>query len=129
HGLIFVIIGVALVALRKRLPGSWRKYPRLSSAFSFFFLGFAVLWTVISFAGTYFEYSSLIAAKKTGRVKVVEGTATNFKPMPVTGHAMERFCVRDACFDYSDYVITGGFNNTTSHGGPIKEGLPIRVTY
>jgi hypothetical protein len=83
----------------------------------------------MTFAGTYLEYSSLTAAKETGRVKVVEGTVTNFKPMPVTGHAMERFCVRDACFEYSDYVITGGFNNTTSQGGPIKEGLPVRVMY
>jgi hypothetical protein len=42
---------------------------------------------------------------------------------------MEKFCVNDHCFEYSDYVITGGFNNTRSHGGPIREGLPVRVTF
>jgi hypothetical protein len=32
-------------------------------------------------------------------------------------------------FQYSDYVITAGFNNTSSHGGPIREGLPVRIWY
>jgi hypothetical protein len=128
-GLILVAVGAGLVMFRKRLPGWWGKHPRASSAFSFFFLGFAVLWTIISFVGTYTEYASLSSAAASGRTKVVEGTVTSFKPMPASGHAMERFCVKDACFEYSDYVITAGFNNTASHGGPIKEGLPVRVTY
>lgn len=49
--------------------------------------------------------------------------------MPATGHAMEKFCVADACFEYSEYVISGGFNNTSSHGWPIREGLRVRATY
>lgn len=67
----------------------------------------------------------------TGNVapKVIAGPVRDFVPMPATGHAMERFCVRTACFQYSDYVLTGGFNNTSSHGGPIKEGRSVRVTY
>ncbi|WP_321797617.1 hypothetical protein [Burkholderia sp. BCC1988] len=54
---------------------------------------------------------------------------TAFEPMPYGGHAMERFCVGQVCFSYSDYVVTGGFNNTASHGGPIRAGLPVRVSY
>ena len=42
---------------------------------------------------------------------------------------MERFCVSGTCFEYSDYVVTGGFNNTSSHGGPIRAGLPVRVSH
>jgi hypothetical protein len=60
---------------------------------------------------------------------VVTGNVSGFIPMPYGGHALERFCVQDACFEYSDYVNTGGFNHTSSHGGPIKDGLPVRVTY
>lgn len=129
HGLTFVVLGVALVVFRKRLPGWPRKYPRLRAAFSFLFLGFSVIWTLVTFVATYSEYSSLLTAKKTGQAKVIEGNVRDFEPMPVTGHSMERFCVQDTCFEYSDYVITAGFNNTTSHRGPIKEGLPVRVTY
>jgi hypothetical protein len=42
---------------------------------------------------------------------------------------MESFCVSGVCFRYSDYVVTAGFNQTSSHGGPIRDGLPVRVTY
>ena len=128
-GLIFIAIGVVLVAHRKNLSGMGSKRPRAGNAFAFFFLGFAVLWTATSFLSTYGEYSSLSKAGITDGRKVVEGTVTDFKPMPVTGHAMEKFCVSGACFAYSDYVVTGGFNNTSSHGGPIREGLQVRVTY
>jgi hypothetical protein len=30
---------------------------------------------------------------------------------------------------YSDYVVTAGFNNTASHGGPIRQDLPVRISY
>ncbi len=129
HGLILVGVGVILISFRKRLPGWWGKHPRVSNVFTFFYFGFAVFWTLISFFSTYHNYTSLAEAEKANSVSVVEGVVTNFKPMPVTGHAMEKFCVSGACFEYSDYVITGGFNNTSSHGGPIREGLPVRVTY
>jgi hypothetical protein len=128
-GLIFIAIGAVLVASRKSMPGVWSKRPRASNAFAFTFLGFAVFWTVTSFLSTYGEYSSLSKATVADGRKVVERAVTDFKPMPVAGHAMEKFCVSGACFAYSDYVITGGFNNTSSHGGPIREGLQVRVTY
>jgi hypothetical protein len=129
HGLIFVALGATLIVIRKRLPGWWRRHPLTSSMFAFFFFGFAVLWTLISFVSTYHDYLSLSSTKEANRASVVEGLVTNFKPMPATGHAMEIFCVQGVCFEYSDYVITAGFNNTSSHGGPIREGLPVRVTY
>jgi len=128
-GLIFIVVGTLLVFNRKRLPGWWGKSPRASNAFAFFFLGFAVLWTLVAFGSTYGEYFSLTKAGSGENTRIIEGVVSNFKPMPVTGHAMERFCITDICFEYSDYVITGGFNNTSSHGGPIREGLPVRVTY
>lgn len=129
HGLILVAVGAVLMLLRQRLPGWWGKHPRLSGALAFVFFGFALLWTLITFITTYQDYSSLTAATSTGRARTVEGVVSQFKAMPAAGHAMERFCVQDSCFEYSDYVITGGFNNTSSHGGPIREGLPVRVTF
>jgi len=54
---------------------------------------------------------------------------TRFKPMPPSGHAPEEFCVKDRCFQYSDFEVSPAFNTTSSHGGPIREGLPVRVTY
>jgi hypothetical protein len=61
--------------------------------------------------------------------KVAAGTVSEFIPMPYGGHAMEHFCIRELCFNYSDYELTGGFNTTSSHGGPVRAGLSVRVTY
>jgi hypothetical protein len=49
--------------------------------------------------------------------------------MPYTGHSEESFTVEGHRFSYSDYIVTSGFHNTASHGGPIREGLHVRVTY
>ena len=75
------------------------------------------------------EYLNLRSVISQGQFSVVEGAVTNFRPMPYTGHTLECFSVREQTFCYSDYVVTAGFNNTTSHGGPIREGLPVRVSY
>ena len=88
-----------------------------------------MLWTVVTFALTYPDYQTLVNAVDSGQINVVEGKVSDFKAMPLSGHAMERFCVSGVCFEYSDYVVTAGFNNTSSHGGPIREGLPVRVIY
>ncbi|MEW1780679.1 hypothetical protein AB0305_00625 [Arthrobacter sp. NPDC080086] len=128
-GLIFVAIGGVLVAYRKRLPGWSKWHPRASTAFVFYFFGFAILWTSTAAISTFSQYSALSKARADNCVRVVEGLVTDFKPMPVTGHAMERFCVSGKCFEYSDYIVTSGFNNTRSHGGPIHEGLQVRVSY
>ena len=128
-GLIFIAVGAVMVAARKHLPGWWGKHPRAGSAFAFTWLGFAAVWTLVSFFVTYHDYSFASAARKSNRAQIAQGLVTDFKPMPFTGHAMESFCVSGKCFSYSDNVITAGFNNTASHGGPIREGLPVRVTY
>jgi len=49
--------------------------------------------------------------------------------MPYSGHAMESFTVSGVPFSYSDYIPKAGFNQTSSHGGPIHEGLPVRIWY
>ncbi len=67
---------------------------------------------------------------RTGEFAVVEGTVEDFVPMPAAGHANESFSVDDVRFSYSDYNLsTGAFNNTASHGGPIREGLRVRVSH
>lgn len=116
---------------RNRTFRGWSTRPLASKIIAYYFFGFALLWTTFSFVVTWREYSRLYNAIVTGHARLVEGVVTDFSPMPVTGHAMERFCVSDssACFEYSDYVVTSGFNNSSSHGGPIRAGLRVRVTY
>lgn len=83
----------------------------------------------MTFSSTYVTHRRLMDAIASAQAQVVEGEVTRFVPMPASGHAMERFCVQQDCFAYSDYVVTGGFNNAASHGGPIRNGLAVRVTH
>jgi len=129
-GVGFVAVGSMLVAIRNiPPPPSWRTSPRFNRWFSYFFLAFASLWTILVTYLTYSRYSEIQSAVAAGKFNVVSGAVTDFKPMPYTGHAMERFCVERVCFEYSDYVETPGFHNAASHGGPIRVGLPVRVSY
>lgn len=124
-GAVFICVGLAIL-LRPQWFRRDRAPPR---AMGFFFTGFATLWTSFVAYGTWHEYARVMDAAAAGTLKAVEGKVEKFVPMPYTGHATEHFCVRDACFAYSDYLVTTGFNNTSSHGGPIHAGLPVRVTY
>lgn len=70
------------------------------------------------------------ASVEPGACAVIEGRVTKFHPMPVKGHDHEHFEVAGITFRYSDYEAgTNGFNNTASHGGPVREGLPVRICH
>ena len=58
---------------------------------------------------------------------MTEGVISDFHMMPASGHENEWFVVNGKRFEYSDYAMTAGFNNTASHGGPIRKGLQVRV--
>lgn len=64
------------------------------------------------------------------RTYVSEGRVEHFTPEAWGGHSGdESFYVDGARFSYSQFVVTGAFHQTASHGGPIREGLPVRVTH
>jgi hypothetical protein len=75
------------------------------------------------------QESIAVSALYGGPREVVEGAVSNFRPMPYEGHQDECFCVHQQSFCYSDYEITPGFHQSASHGGPIHEGLPVRIDY
>jgi hypothetical protein len=123
-GLIFVISGAWLAhrrSTRPAPPGWW------SAIHPYLYLAFACVWTLVAFFATYGQYRHMRNALETGRYVTIEGTVRNFVPMPVTGHSMETFEIDGRRYSYSDYVVTAGFNNTQSHGGPIREGLHVRI--
>jgi hypothetical protein len=130
-GLAFVAVGALLVLapnlmsriLRGGLQGNVRPL------FGWIFLSFALLWTYASYSQTYPSYRRLLEATQSGRVQVVEGFVEKFHPMPKGGHDAEHFEVNGVTFGYSDYSNHGGFNNTASHGGPMREGLYARVAH
>jgi hypothetical protein len=123
-GLLFVSVGGVFIWLAR--SKNWSRSRRL---FGYFFIGFACLWSGVTFSSVFREYVSLRSAYRRSQFSVVEGRVTDFHPMPYEGHQSECFSVRSQTFCYSDYEVTAGFNNSASHGGPIREGLPVRVSY
>lgn len=127
-GLLLVAAGLAMRWL-VRIGVMRPQYPWMMKCFPRVFVGFAIVWTLISFSATFADYQGAVSAMRNNRAKVIEGIVTQFRPMPYTGHAKESFVVEGIRFEYSDYTTTAGFNNTTSHGGPIREGLPVKIWY
>jgi hypothetical protein len=126
-GLIFFAVGISLAKYRAILPTmfSWVG-PKDGSKLGFLFLALSVLWMTVAFTGTWRDYAALRNALKEGTVAVVEGRVENFVSVP---HKTERFSVCGASFAYSSYGVTAGFNKTNSFGGPIREGLWVRIAH
>jgi hypothetical protein len=77
-----------------------------------------------------YQYYKCVNWVKSGDYSIITGTVTDFDPMPYGGHKSENFSVDGVHFEYSDFDLSKcGFNNTTSHGGPIVKGLPVRIGY
>jgi hypothetical protein len=132
-GLIFVAIGAVLFFAPRFIQATGIPFmdfkSKTSWLYRYFFLGFAILWTVSAFLGTFTSYLKHKALVRDNKCKVVEGPVENFVPMPVTGHGDESFSVAGVPFKYSDYIVTDAFNNTASHGGPIDQNSYVRICY
>ena len=89
----------------------------------------AIGWTAMVTADTLGPYLRARRAMRDGAASVVEGRVENFHPMPDSGHDTERFTVGNVHFAYSDYSMGAGFDRTSSHGGPIREGLRVRIHF
>jgi hypothetical protein len=73
------------------------------------------------------NYWRLREALRTGRYEVVEGTVTDFVPMPKEGDTKGQFVVNGHHYQHSDHLVTRGINNTQSQSGPIRAGLRVRI--
>jgi hypothetical protein len=82
-----------------------------------------------SYRGSTYGLKEAQQLLRDGSFSTVEGRVTDFIPMPAWGHGMEQFTVSGVHFSYSDYVLVPCFNNTTSHGGPIKPDIWVRLSY
>jgi len=129
-GLIFVIIGAVLVfspTLRSVLKRD--AFEKDIKTFAYILFGFSMLWTLLAGIGLLTSYNTAKFASKNNTCTVVEGRIKSLHPMPHGGGQNEKFEISNTRFEYSDYLITGGFNNTASHGGPIAENIQAKICY
>lgn len=128
--ILFILIGIGISWFNIKYNKSTSSKKQFTIVFGFIFSGFALLFLLATLP------SELSTRKETKQIfenkeyKVVEGQIENFHPMPHSGHDMESFTVNGVYFEYSDFVVHYGFNNTASHGGPIKRnGQQVRLSY
>ncbi len=123
-GLLF---GLAVVTALAIIP---RKQPLLRRlGLALVAVAWVGIWSAIIY-GQHLALSSCRQLLQGGAARVVEGTVQDFVPMPSGGHASERFTVNGVPFSYSDFDLSHcGFRNAASHGGPIRSGLAVRITY
>jgi hypothetical protein len=127
-GLSFALVGAAMIFIPRfqRFRGVGG---RGIAGLGALLLLSSILWTSLASLGMISVNRTAQREVKSGVCTVVEGAVTDFHPMPEGGHPPENFRVNGVRFEYSDFMITGGFNNTASHGGPIRGGLPVRICY
>jgi hypothetical protein len=118
-GLVVALGGAGLAFVMK----GWKRI------FAATIVGFALLWVLAAATSIFGRYAAARRAATSPDTPFVEGLVQDFHPAPREGHENESFAINGIRFFYSDYVITGGFRQTASHGGPIREGLHVRIHY
>jgi hypothetical protein len=123
-GLIPVFAGAVITWGKRRF-----KWAQPHWLFVIFCCLFGAVWVGVVGSSTLLADSDAFMAYQKGEYQTVEGIVRDFHRMPYEGHQDECLSVQDQRFCYSDYEIAPGFHNATSHGGPIRAGLPVRIAY
>jgi len=124
-----LFIAIAIIVLSRR--SHFRGYARHPLAFCltcYACIAMTVLLTAVYCYFTITEYKRVRSTFDKGRFTVVEGIVTDFIP-ETDATKKESFRVRDTYFSYSTWLDSPGFNASNRVGGPIQEGLPVRISY
>jgi len=92
-------------------------------------VGAGLIWALVTAAFLGKEYYVLNHAARDPATPAVIGTVEEFVAEPMDGHSEESFRVGDQRFVYSSFNHTGGFHQGRARGGPIHQGLPVRIGY
>ncbi|SRR6266436_6128365 len=123
-GLIIFAFGLVAIWMEKLRVGSI-----VIKRIGYVMCAVGLLVVVFLFGDSYVGKAEGVKALRSRNYSTAEGRVHDFHPMPYEGHAEESFTVAGHRFSYSDYVETHCFNNTSSHGGPMREGLLVRISY
>ena len=124
----FPILFLALLCIGFYLVKRYRRHKLMEELVGWTFLIIGLAGPLL-FGWAFYSSFSYKRALLTGRYNVVTGRVEHFHPMPIQGHSEETFVVSGVRFSYSDYEVTYCFNQSASHGGPIRDGLPVRISY
>ncbi|WP_394246749.1 hypothetical protein [Vibrio profundi] len=89
---------------------------------------FTGLLFISSWFSIIYEYNEIMKKYREGDAYVSTGIVKNVNYIVKNGN-QESFSINEYTFKYSHNEFTSFFNKTKNIGGPIKEGLPVRVTH
>ncbi len=145
----FLSVGLLMLKFRNRLTNAVIKWLPLIRKKQFGIVSYIVVFGgsvfivvgVLSPALVVYQYLALARAYESGDYKVVHGIIEGFIPADrcerlargaTVGnrqnpqeHPVEQFRVGNNLFEYSDFLITGGFHQSKACGGPINERLNV----
>ena len=130
-----LIVGIGFLCISLLFVWNKKTNPKDSNSLFFRVIGFVVGplgigMAVLSMWGMIAEHFVLVDRIASEDVYVVEGYVENFHPMPREGHDHESFEINGVYFEYSDYKVMNGYNNSASHGGVVtKNGQYLKIKY
>lgn len=92
-------------------------------------LALSLLLAGILIAATVVEFKSLAALEESLMFRTVSGEVEGLSETPSLGWRTESFSVSGVRFSYSAFHYTHAFRTPRSLGGPLREGLPVRIRY
>lgn len=119
----FLLIVVILIFIKIR-----KSSPKLVKLLPVFTIIGIISMSVTSInKGT--EYRSLKKIVMNNEHLTVEGIVEDFTPLNATKLLPESFKVNGVEFSYFDENSSSAFHESALSGGPIKNGLPVRIFY
>jgi len=93
---------------------------------------FTLFTSIISAGGIYrsiHDFNHTKTVYENRQYGIAEGIVETYHPMPSWGHDVESFTVQDVQFAFSDGNPTYGYSTPASHGGAIRSGVHVRISY
>lgn len=126
-GVVVVLLSLGLRLLGKQAMKG--RHPVLSDTLPKAIVVIGTLFGLITFLPSYLPYRSLRAAVDAGEAQVVQGQVHEFREARPATDEPESFLVGGQRFRYYDYELSPGFHTTARRGGPMREGLLVRIEH
>jgi hypothetical protein len=122
--LMVALVGVGILINYNRLP---RALGAIKAVGAFTLIGVGLSVAIFLFVSTLSAYQTAGAIMSNNKAQIVEGTVQG---LAVSSYGKaESFTVQGVQFSYSQYSASLGFHNVSTFGGPMKEGLHVKIWY
>jgi hypothetical protein len=121
-GLWIFAIGVILIWFVGKWPDNVKIVGGVMAVLGLFF-------AIVVYNSMRSMWSDWKSEYRNGHYSWVEGIVEDFRPEKFPDQRQECFRVQTQRFCYSYFINQPGFHQSADRGGPIHEGLPVRIAF